>query len=240
MSSEAGVPILVVKDVRKTFGGLHALDGVSLTVNKGDVLGLIGPNGSGKTTLINTISGLIMPDGGHVAFEGRDLTRKSPDKRVHAGINRTYQVPSPFHKLTVWENMVVAATYGRAKDVDIEKLLRRAGLDAFRDREAGSLNSSQQKLLDIARALATAPKLMLVDEIAAGLNPKELSWLAEWLLELSAAGIALLVVEHLIPFLQLVTTRVVVMDVGSVIFEGDIASATQDDHVIEVFLGRGK
>jgi branched-chain amino acid transport system ATP-binding protein len=136
--------------------------------------------------------------------------------------------------------MVVAATYGGGTDVDIERLLKRAGLDDFRDREAGRLNSSQQKLLDIARALATSPKLMLVDEIAAGLNPKELSWLAEWLLELSATGIALLVVEHLIPFLQLVTTRVVVMDVGSVIFEGDIASATRDDHVIEVFLGRGK
>ncbi len=240
MSSETNGPILAVKDVRKTFGGLHALDGVSLTVNKSDVLGLIGPNGSGKTTLINTISGLIMPDGGHVIFEGLDLTRKSPDRRVHAGINRTYQVPSPFHKLTVWENMVVAATYGGGTDVDIERLLKRAGLDDFRDREAGRLNSSQQKLLDIARALATSPKLMLVDEIAAGLNPKELSWLAEWLLELSATGIALLVVEHLIPFLQLVTTRVVVMDVGSVIFEGDIASATRDDHVIEVFLGRGK
>ncbi len=240
MSSESSWPLLAVRDIRKTFGGLHALDGVTLSVNEGDVLGLIGPNGSGKTTLINTISGLIMPDGGSVAFKGHDLTRKSPDKRVHVGINRTYQVPSPFHKLTVWENMIVAATYGGADDVDIENLLRRAGLHEFKDREAGRLNSSQQKLLDIARALATSPKLMLVDEIAAGLNPKELSWLAEWLLELSSAGIALLVVEHLIPFLQLITTRVVVMDVGSVIFEGDIASATQDDHVIEVFLGRSK
>lgn len=235
MSSE---PILAVRDITKAFGGLRALDRVTLDVNEGDVLGLIGPNGSGKTTLINTVTGLITPDDGSIVFNGRDVTARSPDKRVHAGINRTYQVPSPFHKLTVWENMVVATTYGKGDGADPEALLEKLGLLAARDRQAGSLNSTQQKLLDIARALATSPRLLLVDEIAAGLNPKETEWLAELLLEISSSGIALLVVEHLMHFLQRVTNRVVVMDVGRVIFEGDLASARRDDQVIEVFLGR--
>jgi branched-chain amino acid transport system ATP-binding protein len=235
---------LRLENVAKLFGGFRALDGVSFTLNPGEVLGLVGPNGSGKTTCINVISGIYAPDGGHVRFEGRPIGGMAPHRIVHMGINRTFQVPRPFGALTVRENVEVAVAYGRlghtgadAEEVDNDKLLHHLDLLDFASKPAAQLNSTQQKMLDLARALATRPKLLLVDELAAGLNPTELDAIGEKLKELARSGIALLVVEHLMRFINQITDRIIVMNAGKEIFEGVLANAAKDPRVVEVFLG---
>jgi branched-chain amino acid transport system ATP-binding protein len=220
----------------KRYGGLRAVDGVSISIDEGEIVGLMGPNGSGKTTLINCITGAIYADAGDITFDGHDVTRILAHRRAHRGINRTYQIPAPFSKLTVKENVLVAATYWR-RGGDAAKAIERAGLSRLIDREASLLNSTEQKLLDLARALATNPRLLLVDEIAAGLNPDEARRLADLLKEVAASGITLLVVEHLMAFLRMLITRVIVMDQGTVIFRGSINDAANDPRVMEVFLG---
>lgn len=233
-------PLLCVDRLVKRFGDFRALDGVSFSLSPGEVLGLVGPNGSGKTTCINVISGLHRPDGGQVEFEGVRIDRTPPHRLARRGINRTFQSPHPFSSLTVLENVTVAATYGHAGGaaVDVRALLAGLELDGVRGRVAGELNSAQQKMLDLARALATAPRLLLVDELAAGLNPQELGQVAARLRELAASGMALLVVEHLMGFLESVTDRVIVMNAGREIFEGTLGAATRDPEVVRVFLGR--
>ena len=161
-------PILVVDGLVKRFGALRALDGVSFTLRPGEVLGLVGPNGSGKTTCINVVSGLYGADQGRVLFDGGDLAAVAAHRRAQTGINRTFQSPHPFGSLTVRENVAVAAAYGgRGRAPDPNALLASLELDRIADRPAHELNSAQQKALDLARALATAPRLLLVDEVAA-------------------------------------------------------------------------
>ena len=205
----------------------------------GEVLGLVGPNGSGKTTCINVISGLYPPDEGRVVFDGVSVGGRPSYLLARRGINRTFQSPKPFLSLTVRENVAVAATYGHGERavVDVPVLLASLELDRLADRPAGDLNSAQQKTLDLARALATAPRLLLVDELAAGLNPAELGRMATRLRALAQDGMALLVVEHLMGFIDQVTDRVIVMNAGREIFEGTLRAATQDADVIRVFLG---
>ena len=158
-------PLLRVEQVMKRFGGFRALDGVSLHLAPGEVLGLVGPNGSGKTTCINVISGLYPPDEGRVVFDGVSVGGRPSYLLARRGINRTFQSPKPFLSLTVRENVAVAATYGHGERavVDVPVLLASLELDRLADRPAGDLNSAQQKTLDLARALATAPRLLLVD-----------------------------------------------------------------------------
>lgn len=232
-------PLLRVEQVEKRFGGFRALDGVSLHLAAGEVLGLVGPNGSGKTTCINVISGLYPPDGGRVLFDGASIGGTAAHLLARRGINRTFQSPKPFLSLTVWENVAIAATYGHGDraTVDMAALLALLELDRLADRPAGDLNSAQQKTLDLARALATAPRLLLVDELAAGLNPAELARMATRLRALAQDGMALLVVEHLMGFIDQVTDRVIVMNAGKEIFEGTLRGATRDPDVIRVFLG---
>ena len=232
-------PLLTVAGLVKRFGGFRALDGVSFSLKPGEVLGLVGPNGSGKTTCINVISGLHRPDGGRVDFEGASVAGTPSHRLAKRGINRTFQSPHPFASLTVLENVQVAATYGHAGGVapDLPALLATLELDTLGHRAAAELNSAQQKMLDLARALATAPRLLLVDELAAGLNPGELVRVAALLRTLAASGMALLVVEHLMGFLEKVTDRVIVMNAGREIFEGPLAAATRDPGVVRVFLG---
>ncbi len=237
-------PILHVEGLVKRFGAFRALDGISFDLRPGEVLGLVGPNGSGKTTCINVIAGLYAASDGRVTFEGRDLGAVAPHRRAQAGINRTFQSPHPFGSLTVQENVAVAAAYGGAgrggrggQPVDLDALLASVDLDTVAARPAHDLNSAQQKALDLARALATSPRLLLVDELAAGLNPAELGRMADRLRALAAGGMALLVVEHLMGFIDRVTDRVVVMNAGREIFGGSMAAATRDPMVIQVYLG---
>ena len=235
-------PLLRLDEVAKQFGGFRALDGVSFTLNVGEVLGLVGPNGSGKTTCINVVSGIYAPDGGEIWFEGRPIGGMAPHRIVHLGINRTFQVPRPFSALTVRENVEVAIAYGGhagagVELMDVDKLLGDLDLLNFAAKPAAQLNSTQQKMLDLARALATRPKLLLVDELAAGLNPSELDAIGDKLKQLARSGIALLVVEHLMRFIDQITDRIIVMNAGKEIFEGVLVEAAKDPRVVEVFLG---
>jgi branched-chain amino acid transport system ATP-binding protein len=232
-------PILNVDKLVKRFGGFTALDGLSFHVVPGEILGLVGPNGSGKTTAINVVSGLYAPDGGGIVFDGESIDGVASHKLVHRGINRTFQVPKPFLSLSVRENVEVALAYGNAtaSSLSIDALLEEYRLIDLADRPASDLNSAQQKMLDLTRALATAPRLLLLDELAAGLNPAELDWIAERIKALVAKGMAIIVVEHLMGFIEHITDRVIVMNAGKEIFEGKLAEAVKQPQVIEVFLG---
>jgi branched-chain amino acid transport system ATP-binding protein len=232
-------PLLAITNLVKRFGGFRALDGLTLSIAPGEVLGLVGPNGSGKTTCINVISGLYPADGGEVLFEGKDISGTKSHHLVHLGINRTFQVPKPFLALTARENIEVAIAYGNHPEglSDAQPLLESLNLIKIADRRAAELNSAQQKMLDLARALATGPRLLLVDELAAGLNPSELEWVGGKLKELARTNMAIIVVEHLMGFIEQVTDRVIVLNAGKEIFEGRLADAVRVPQVIEVFLG---
>jgi branched-chain amino acid transport system ATP-binding protein len=223
----------------KRFGGFYALDGLSFHVTSGEILGLVGPNGSGKTTAINVISGLYAPDGGEVTFDGASIGAVASHKLVHRGINRTFQIPKPFLSLTVRQNVEVALSYGRPAVTPpaMAELLDEYRLSGVADRPAADLNNAQQKMLDLVRALATSPRLLLLDELAAGLNPAELDWIAERIRTLARSGMAIIVVEHLMGFIEYITDRVIVLNAGKEIFEGKLAVAVKVPQVIEVFLG---
>jgi len=238
MSPEPAL-VLNVNKLVKRFGGFHALDGLSFQVRPGEILGLVGPNGSGKTTAINVISGLYAPDGGDITLFAEPIGGSASHRIVGRGINRTFQVPKPFTSLTVRQNVQVALQYGRdpAGEPGLEALLTEFRLADLADRPASELNSVQQKLLDLVRALATRPRLLLLDELAAGLNPTELDWIAGRIKALAASGTTIIVVEHLMGFIEHVTDRVIVLNAGKEIFEGRLADALREPQVIEVFLG---
>jgi len=238
MSPES-TPLLQVAKLVKRFGGFYALDGLSFHVSSGEILGLVGPNGSGKTTAINVISGLYAPDGGEIVLDGASIGAVASHKLVHRGVNRTFQIPKPFLSLTVRQNVEVALAYGGASVAppSMADLLDEYRLAEVADRPAADLNNAQQKMLDLVRALATRPRLLLLDELAAGLNPAELDWIAERIKALAGSGIAIIVVEHLMGFIEHITDRVIVMNAGKEIFEGKLAVAVKVPQVIEVFLG---
>ena len=229
--------ILNVTRLVKRFGGFYALDGLSFHVASGEILGLVGPNGSGKTTAINVVSGLYAPDGGEVVFDGASIGGVASHRLVHRGINRTFQVPKVFRDMTARENIEVAARAVHLPMSEIDPILHDIGLLELASRNAGSLTVNQQKLLDLGRALATRPKLLLVDEIGAGLSPAELHVIADLLKKLSARGIAMVVVEHLLEFLNRITERVIVLGAGRMLFEGPLSAASRDPEVIAAFIG---
>lgn len=234
MSSEQ---LLKLDGVCKSFGGLTVLNHVSFSVAPGEILGLVGPNGSGKTTMINIISGVHRADAGSILFQGQELRNLPTFRLAHLGVNRTFQVPKTFRDMTVRENIAVAAHFGRAQSSDTLGVLEEIGLSEQSDLVAGSLTVNQQKMLDLGRALATDPKLLLVDEIGAGLNPSELSAIATLLEKLAARGIALIVVEHLLDFLNRITSRVIVLGAGKMLFEGALKDASKDKDVVAAFIG---
>ncbi|CAB3687808.1 ABC transporter ATP-binding protein [Trinickia soli] len=233
MSSE----LLQLAGVHKHFGAQVVLNDVNFRVAPGEIVGLVGPNGSGKTTTINVISGLLQADHGTVDFMGHKINRLPMHRRARLGINRTFQVPKVFRDMTVRENIEVAARSVRLDPREIDPILEDIGLAGTASRVAGALTVNQQKLLDLGRALATQPKLLLVDEIGAGLNPAELNVIAELLKKLSARGIAMIVVEHLLDFLNRITERVIVLGAGRMLFEGSLETASRDPEVIAAFIG---
>ncbi|MDA8393267.1 MAG: ABC transporter ATP-binding protein [Actinomycetota bacterium] len=236
-TAEGLEPVLAVNDLSRSFGALTALDGVALEVAPGQVLGLVGPNGSGKTTLINVVSGLYKPDRGAVVLGGRQVTGWAPHRLARMGLNRTFQIPRPFKDLTVLENLAVAHRHAGGGVRTAQELLATVGIAGMEHRRASELNASQQKRLDLARAVTTGPKVLLVDELGAGLGPGELDEMAVMLTELASTGMAMIVVEHLLGFLAKLTETVVVLNAGSPIFTGSLQAATQDPEVVKVFLG---
>ncbi len=236
MSSE---PLLALNGVVKRFGGLTVLHDVHFTVAAGEILGLVGPNGSGKTTTINVISGIHQADAGTMLFEGRSIERIPTFRLAHLGINRTFQVPKPFPEMTARENVEVAAYFGAGSrsSAEVDAVLAEIELADEAETLARELTVNQQKRLDLGRALAVRPKLLLVDEIGAGLNPSELTVMGELLLSLAKRGVALIVVEHLLDFLNRITNRVIVLDAGRMLFEGTLHDASRDPDVVAAFIG---
>ncbi|AET34079.1 ABC transporter ATP-binding protein [Pyrobaculum ferrireducens] len=237
--------LLKVENVVKKFGGLRALDGVSFELGRGEFVAVVGPNGSGKTTLLNVINGVYKPDEGRVVFEGRDVTDMPPYKRARLGISRAFQVPRPFPELTVLENVVVGAIfnggYGKEEAVRVaEEALRFVKLYEKRHQLAGKLTFNELRLLELARALAGRPKLLLLDEVMAGLTPTEIDEMAALLRRLSdERGIsAISMVEHRMRAVAQLADRVIVMHQGRIIAEGPPEKALSDPRVVEVYLGK--
>jgi branched-chain amino acid transport system ATP-binding protein len=228
-------PLLQVDGLSKAFGGNKAVAGISLDLTAGQALGLVGPNGSGKTTLINVISGVYKPDGGSVTLNGHRVTGLASHRLCRLGLNRTFQIPRPLGDLRVADNLAVVRR--RHRPIFDADPLEFVGLAHAANRRASSLTSGEQKLLDLARALAAGPEVLLVDELGAGLGARDLDTVAGMLRRLREAGLALLVVEHLMGFLEQVVDSVVVLNAGLEIFRGTLRAAVADQRVIDVFLG---
>ncbi len=237
--------VLAAVDVRKRFGALVVLDGVDLTLRKGEVIGIVGPNGAGKTTLLSVLSGALTPDGGRVVFDGRDVTSRGAADRCKLGIARTHQVPRPFGGMTVFENVLVGATAGgKRRGADAYNLclhvLQQCALDHIANRRAEGLGLLQRKRLELARALAVEPAVLLLDEIGGGLTDAESAELVKTIAGLSERGIAILWIEHIVHVLLQVVSRLVCMDAGRVIAEGDPKAVVAQAAVIDAYLGTGK
>jgi len=234
--------ILRLDNLTKSFGSLKAVDGVQLEVAPGEALGIIGPNGVGKTTLFNLVTGLLKPDTGTVWFGGRNITHAPPRARCIAGIGRSFQIPHPFENLTVFENLLVAAIHGRRQRepqvVDAcGEILERTGLIAFANRRAGTLNLLGRKRLELARALAGAPRLLLLDEIAGGLTEAECAELVELVQGIKQSGVTIVWIEHIVHALVEVVSRLVVLNFGRKIVEGEPRSVMISDEVREIYMG---
>jgi branched-chain amino acid transport system ATP-binding protein len=246
VSEERGVglkmPVLSVVRVNKHFGGVVAVKDLSFDVQAGEVIGLMGPNGAGKTTLINIISGEYKPDSGTVTFKGNNITGLPPHKVCHQGIGRTYQMPQPFSKLTVLQNIAVAAIFGRglgksAAEDEAAHVLDLVGLSEKKDRFAGDLEEISLKRLELARGLATHPTLLMIDELAAGLTEAEIPPVLDLLKEINELGITLILIEHVMKVMMRAVDRIVVMDGGTKIAEGKPSEVMENRKVIEAYFG---
>ena len=234
--------ILAMKNVDAGYGRINVLNGLSLRVPIGRTLGVIGPNGSGKTTMINALSGLIRVTKGSILFDGRDITRFSPDARCHLGIARTFQVPAPFEQMRVFENVLTAAAFGsggerRENWKTAEKVLDLTGLSDKADLRAGKLNLLDRKRLEIARALSTQPKLLLLDEIAAGLTSEEVREILRIVKTLKKDGLSIVWIEHIIETLQETADELICMAEGRNMISGTPDEVLRSEKVISLYLG---
>lgn len=233
--------ILVIDGLTKRFGGLTAVSDVDLTVSPNEIVGLIGPNGAGKTTLFALISGFLRPDSGHIRFEGEDITGMRPHKIARRGLVRTFQLVQPFPGISALENVMIGSfTRESAPELVREEaraILKRVGLGAKTDVLAGGINIAESKRLEVARALATRPRLLLLDEVMAGLNPTEISQMIELVRQLAAEEVTVVLIEHVMRAVMAVCSRILVLHHGSKIAEGSPGEISEDPHVVEAYLG---
>ncbi|MFL6582233.1 MAG: ABC transporter ATP-binding protein [Burkholderiales bacterium] len=234
--------ILALENVSKSFGALKVTDRISLSVAEGEALGILGPNGAGKTTLFNLITGDLHADSGRVLFRGEDVTFQRPYRRCRSGMGRSYQIPQPFGAMTVFENLVAAASFGtgaREKETyaNSTEILRQTGLLAKANRLAGTLTLLDRKRLELARALATQPTVLLLDEIAGGLTEHEATELVEEILRIKKHGVTLVWIEHVVHALLAVADRLFVINSGQKLAEGIPSAVMNDTQVKRVYMG---
>jgi branched-chain amino acid transport system ATP-binding protein len=238
----SGEPILAAVGVRKRFGALAVLDGVDFRLHAGEAVGIVGPNGAGKTTLLNVLAGSLRPSEGTISFAGADVSRLSPARRCALGIGRAHQIPRPFGGMTVFENLFVGAATGggrRGQDAYDRCIdaLERCDLVDVANRRAESLGLLHRKRLELARALATGPTVLLLDEIGGGLTDAEAGELVATISSVRAQGVAIVWIEHIVHVLLQVVERLVCMDAGRVIADGEPGSVMKDAAVIDAYLG---
>jgi branched-chain amino acid transport system ATP-binding protein len=232
--------LLTLENLNKKYGALVVTDGVSLSVAKGEILGILGPNGAGKTTLFNLIAGTVQPDSGRVLFKGDDISATTAAARCKRGISRSFQVPHPFNGMTVFENILVGAAFGRA-GADPEshalKIMELTGMKGKANALAGSITLLERKRLEMARALATEPELLLLDEIAGGLTERECQSLLSAIRDVHASGVTIVWIEHVVHALLSVAQRLVVLNFGKLIADGAPDDVMRSKDVKSVYLG---
>lgn len=234
---------LIVNNITKKFGGMVALKDVSFELEQGEIFGLIGPNGAGKTTLFNIISGLLKQTAGEVIYQGKSIPRMSPFRRCRIGIGRTFQVVKPFSTMTVRENVAVSAmAIGKRKGEALEKadeIIAMLGIEDKSDRLPGELTLSDKKRIEVSRALVSEPKLLLLDEVMAGLNTREMLDFTEIIRSISKSGVTIIMVEHVMPAIFALCDRVLVLNFGQVLTIGTPQEIINNQKVLEAYLGEG-
>ncbi len=234
------MPLLALENLNKHYGALVVTDAVSLNVEKGEIMGILGPNGAGKTTLFNLVAGTVRPDGGTVRFKDRDISSMGAAQRCKLGISRSFQVPHPFNGMSVFENILVGAAFGRT-GADPEshalKVMELTGMKAKANQLAGSITLLERKRLELARALATEPELLLLDEIAGGLTERECQSLLSAIRDVHAAGVTIVWIEHVVHALLSVAQRLVVLNFGRLIADGKPEVVMNSRDVKSVYLG---
>jgi branched-chain amino acid transport system ATP-binding protein len=239
---EMNEPILALAKISKRFGAIVIADEIELALAEGESLGIIGPNGAGKTTLFGIVSGTVAPDSGRVLYAGRDITQASPAQRCSMGIGRSFQIPLPFAGMSVFENLVVAAAFGaghRERDVydGCMDILERCGLADKANRRAGSLTLIDRKRLELARALATSPRVLLLDEVAGGLTERECHVLVDLIADIRRGGVSIVWIEHVVHALLASIDRLLVLHNGAFIAGGDPRAVIRSAQVAEIYMG---
>lgn len=238
-----GAPVLSARDVGKSFGALRALSGVTLDLRAGEAVGIVGPNGAGKSTLLGALSGAYPPSEGRIDFDGQDVTSVPAAQMCKLGLVRTHQIPKPFGGLTTFENVRIAAAFGGIGDAGADEAayeaLKLCRMLPLANRQADMLGLLDRKRLEVARAVATTPKVLLLDEVGGGLTDAEADELVEIIREIRGRGTAIIWIEHIVHVLLQVAERLICMDAGRVIADGDPEAVMRDPVVMEAYLGHG-